>query len=117
MADTETAGFDFKLYRYDPSLPAAVVSTVVFAVLSVLHTWRLIRVRAYYFTPFVIGGFCRSTNSPDYAVDIANVFFQSRLLDMLEEYGVTLTSSQLVASCYKPFLFSSLPHSSPPRFT
>ncbi|EMT67492.1 hypothetical protein ACKRZS_006669 [Fusarium odoratissimum] len=57
MADTETAGFDFKLYRYDPSLPAAVVSTVVFAVLSVLHTWRLMRVRAYYFTPFVIGGF------------------------------------------------------------
>ncbi|KAF5716241.1 Rtm1p-like protein [Fusarium globosum] len=57
MADTETAGFDFKLYRYDPSLPAAVVSTVVFAVLSVLHTWRLIRVRAYYFTPFVVGGF------------------------------------------------------------
>ncbi|KAF5549784.1 Rtm1p [Fusarium mexicanum] len=51
------SGFDFKLYRYDPSLPAAVVSTVVFAVLSVLHTWRLIRVRAYYFTPFVIGGF------------------------------------------------------------
>ncbi|KAI1044113.1 hypothetical protein LB505_010520 [Fusarium chuoi] len=33
MADTETAGFDFKLYRYDPSLPAAV------------------------FTPFVVGGF------------------------------------------------------------
>ncbi|CVK86095.1 related to Rtm1p [Fusarium mangiferae] len=57
MADTETAGFDFKLYRYDPSLPAAVVSTVVFAVLSILHTWRLIRVRAYYFTPFVVGGF------------------------------------------------------------
>ncbi|KAF4499654.1 Rtm1p [Fusarium agapanthi] len=48
--------FNFKLFRYDPSLPAAVVSTVVFAVLSVLHTWRLIRVRAYYFTPFVIGG-------------------------------------------------------------
>ncbi|CCT67821.1 related to Rtm1p [Fusarium fujikuroi] len=57
MADTETAGFDFKLYRYDPSLPAAVVSTVIFAVLSILHTWRLIRVRAYYFTPFVVGGF------------------------------------------------------------
>ncbi|KAF5561557.1 Rtm1p [Fusarium phyllophilum] len=57
MADTDTAAFDFKLYRYDPSLPAAVVSTVVFAVLSVLHTWRLIRVRAYYFTPFVVGGF------------------------------------------------------------
>ncbi|KAH7259175.1 RTA1 like protein-domain-containing protein [Fusarium redolens] len=57
MADTETAGFDFKLYRYDPSLPAAIVSVAVFAILSVLHTWRMIRVRAYYFTPFVIGGF------------------------------------------------------------
>lgn len=75
MADTETAGFDFKLYRYDPSLPAAVVSTVVFAVFSVLHTWRLIRVRAYYFTPFVVGGFCRSMIPSDCVVDIANLLF------------------------------------------
>ncbi|KAF4960800.1 hypothetical protein FSARC_10352, partial [Fusarium sarcochroum] len=40
MADTENPQtFDFKLYRYDPSLAAAVVT------------------RAYYFTAFVIGGF------------------------------------------------------------
>jgi hypothetical protein len=75
MADTETAGFDFKLYRYDPSLPAAIVSVAVFAILSVLHTWRMIRVRAYYFTPFVIGGFCRSSTSSDRSVDIANLDF------------------------------------------
>ncbi|KAL4728042.1 hypothetical protein ACLX1H_004751 [Fusarium chlamydosporum] len=58
MADTaqNAEAFDFKLYRYDPSLPAAVVSVVIFAILTVAHTWRLFRVRAYYFTAFTIGG-------------------------------------------------------------
>lgn len=61
MADaTNPDAFDFKLYRYDPSLPAAIVSVVVFAILTVLHTWRLFRVRAYYFTAFTIGGICMS---------------------------------------------------------
>ncbi|KAI0402994.1 RTA1-domain-containing protein [Xylaria palmicola] len=49
--------FDFKLYRYDLSLPAAAVSLAVFSVLSALHVWRLVRHRAFYFTPFTIGGF------------------------------------------------------------
>ncbi|KAM0323274.1 hypothetical protein ACHAQA_008865 [Verticillium albo-atrum] len=49
-------GFDFKLYRYTPSLPAAIVSVVVFAVLTFIHLWRMYRARAFYFTPFVIGG-------------------------------------------------------------
>ncbi|CAF3542968.1 unnamed protein product [Fusarium graminearum] len=55
MADSSEA-FDFKLYRYDPSLPAAIVSVAVFAILTAAHTWRLLRVRAYYFTAFTIGG-------------------------------------------------------------
>ncbi|KAH7248225.1 RTA1 like protein-domain-containing protein [Fusarium solani] len=49
-------GFDFKLYRYTPSLAAAIVSVIVFAVLTILHTWRLHRVRAYYFIAFTVGG-------------------------------------------------------------
>ncbi|KAM0231295.1 hypothetical protein ACHAPO_008679 [Fusarium lateritium] len=59
MADNasyDADAFDFKLYRYNPSLPAAVVSVVVFAILTAAHTWRLFRVRAYYFTAFTIGG-------------------------------------------------------------
>lgn len=52
--------FDFKLYRYTPSLAAAAISATVFAILTALHTWRLLRVRAYYFTPFTIGGICKS---------------------------------------------------------
>lgn len=52
--------FDFKLYRYRPSLPAAIISVVVFAALTIAHTWRLHRARAYYFIAFTIGGLCKS---------------------------------------------------------
>ncbi|KAK1973774.1 RTA1 domain-containing protein [Colletotrichum cereale] len=48
--------FDFKLYRYTPSLVAAIVSVIVFAALTALHTWRMLKARAYYFTAFTIGG-------------------------------------------------------------
>ncbi|KAL9946758.1 hypothetical protein D7B24_008378 [Verticillium nonalfalfae] len=48
--------FDFELYRYTPSLPAAIVSVAIFAALTAVHVWRMSRARAFYFTPFVIGG-------------------------------------------------------------
>ncbi|KAK5173036.1 uncharacterized protein LTR77_003158 [Saxophila tyrrhenica] len=57
MSDDASAGeFDFKLYRYTPSLAGAIISVIVFGVLSGLHLWKLIRHRAIYFTPFLIGG-------------------------------------------------------------
>ncbi|KAF9872459.1 hypothetical protein CkaCkLH20_09956 [Colletotrichum karsti] len=60
MADSSLEGpgaaFDFQLYRYTPSLPAAIASVVVFAILTLLHFWRLFRYRAFYFTAFTIGG-------------------------------------------------------------
>lgn len=59
------AGFDFRLYRYTPSLAAAVVGVIVFAVLTLLHTVRLFKARAFYFTAFTIGGICKSSpNKP-----------------------------------------------------
>ncbi|OAT14126.1 RTA1 domain-containing protein [Blastomyces gilchristii SLH14081] len=48
--------FDFELYRYIPSLPAAIISVVVFGFLTAAHTWRLLRARAFYFTAFTVGG-------------------------------------------------------------
>ncbi|KAL2753061.1 hypothetical protein ACRALDRAFT_2141493 [Sodiomyces alcalophilus JCM 7366] len=63
MASNETApgyelgpGFDFRLYRYTPSLEGAIVSVVVFAILTAVHFWRLIRARSFYFIPFLVGG-------------------------------------------------------------
>ncbi|KAI0835138.1 RTA1-domain-containing protein [Hypoxylon sp. FL0890] len=55
-AAAAAGAFDFKLYRYDPSLAAAIVFVVVFAILTALHTWRLYRNHAVYFTAFTIGG-------------------------------------------------------------
>ncbi|KAH0419615.1 hypothetical protein CcaCcLH18_14348 [Colletotrichum camelliae] len=55
-AAAAAAAFDFKLYRYTPSLPAAIVSVAVFAVLTALHTWRIFRARSFYFTAFTVGG-------------------------------------------------------------
>ena len=54
----DSGAFDFKLYRYIPSLPAAAVSVAVFAVLTAAHLWRLLRARAYYFSVFALGGLC-----------------------------------------------------------
>ncbi|KAM0437896.1 hypothetical protein ACHAPT_002261 [Fusarium lateritium] len=60
MASTEgigaNPGFDFRLYRYTPSLAAAIASAAVFSLLTALHTWRLLRARAFYFSAFTIGG-------------------------------------------------------------
>ena len=53
-----SSSFDFRLYRYTPSLSAAIILVVVFAFLSGLHTCRLQRHRAFYFTAFTVGGFC-----------------------------------------------------------
>ncbi|GJC86085.1 protein RTM1 [Colletotrichum liriopes] len=47
---------DFKLYRYTPSLPAAIAATTIFAILTCLHTWRLVRARSWYFIAFTVGG-------------------------------------------------------------
>lgn len=60
--DPETGAVEFKPYSYTPSLPAAAISVAVFATLTALHTWRVYKYRAFYFTAFTIGGLC--TNLP-----------------------------------------------------
>jgi hypothetical protein len=49
---------DFRLYRYEPSLPAAAVSVAVFGILTALHVWRVVRSKALYFIAFIVGGVC-----------------------------------------------------------
>lgn len=50
----------FKYYLYDPSLAAAVIFTLAFAVTSLLHVYQLICARTWYFTALVIGGIMES---------------------------------------------------------
>ena len=55
--------FNFKLYRYVPSLAAAVVATVVFGSLSVAHIFRIVRNKTWFCVPFVVGGLCMLSSS------------------------------------------------------
>lgn len=56
---TETSSF--KLYRYDPSIFAAVVFVLLFLVGSCIHTYQVARTRTWFFVPFVFGGYCKSS--------------------------------------------------------
>ncbi|QKX58044.1 uncharacterized protein TRUGW13939_05164 [Talaromyces rugulosus] len=47
---------DFKLYRYDPSIGAAVVFIILFIIASGIHTYQAARTRAWFLIPFVVGG-------------------------------------------------------------
>ncbi|XP_014560824.1 hypothetical protein COCVIDRAFT_88395 [Bipolaris victoriae FI3] len=48
---------DFKLYRYNPSMAAAVIFTILFLLISGLHLYQMFRTRTWILIPFVIGGF------------------------------------------------------------
>lgn len=49
----------YPLWRYIPSLPAAIVFTILFSILTIGHTWRMVRHRLWFCIPFVVGGLCK----------------------------------------------------------
>ncbi|KAJ5929063.1 RTA1 domain protein, partial [Penicillium verhagenii] len=74
-ATTSDGGIDFALYRYTPSLPAAVVFAVIFLLLSILHLIRLCKNRTYFFIPFIVGLLCETPHtwhSPPYTTPLSN---------------------------------------------
>ncbi|CAG7978002.1 unnamed protein product [Penicillium salamii] len=60
MSDPE-GHIDFQLYRYTPSLPAAVIFIAVFVFTTAYHIYQLVKCRAWYFIAFVLGGICESS--------------------------------------------------------
>jgi len=52
------SSYDWKAYRYDPSLVAAIIFILCFAVTTFFHLYQLIRTQTWYFIPLCIGGFC-----------------------------------------------------------
>jgi hypothetical protein len=64
MADNGDT-IDFKLFRYDPNLGAAVFFVILFAAASALHTYQYLVTKTWFFTAFVIGCWCKSSiNQP-----------------------------------------------------
>ncbi|KAL5589931.1 hypothetical protein FOVSG1_011798 [Fusarium oxysporum f. sp. vasinfectum] len=86
---------DFKLYRYTPSFPAAIVATVIFAILSCLHIWRLTKVRAWYFIPFTIGG------------AFETIGYAARIISHNNKESVPAYSVQAILILVAPALFAA----------
>lgn len=53
MSDSDTT---FVLYHYTPSAVAAIIFAAIFFLSSIIHAWRIIRSRSWYFSAIVIGG-------------------------------------------------------------
>ncbi|CAH0054382.1 unnamed protein product [Clonostachys solani] len=68
----------FELFRYDPSLAAAVIFIILFLLITIVHAYQMFRTRTWFFIPFVIGGCCQwigyigraisSTESPNWTL-------------------------------------------------
>ncbi|KAG9254346.1 RTA1 like protein-domain-containing protein [Emericellopsis atlantica] len=52
---TESDSEGFKLYHYDPSLAAAIIFTLFFAIASIRHFQILFRKKTWFFIPFLVG--------------------------------------------------------------
>ncbi|TAQ84857.1 hypothetical protein B7494_g6817 [Chlorociboria aeruginascens] len=48
---------DFQYFRYNPSIAAAVIFTVLFLLSSFIHVYQLFRKQTLYMIPLVLGGF------------------------------------------------------------
>lgn len=67
-------------YKYDPSLPAAIIFTVCFGLSAIGHAFQIVKTRTWYFIPFFVGCLGKSfvvhpcfssiTNTSYFAVEI-----------------------------------------------
>ncbi|KAH8432707.1 RTA1 domain-containing protein [Aspergillus melleus] len=45
----------YSFYRYEPSMPAAVIAIICYGLSTIYHIYQLIRLKAYFFTTFIVG--------------------------------------------------------------
>jgi hypothetical protein len=89
-------------WDYVPSLPLAIVATVVFASLTILHTFRLFRTRTWFCIPFILGGACEFKNT--HIIDIIlTMSLQLKQLDMGHAQPVILTWTLSRHTLFKRF--------------
>lgn len=55
MSTTSSNNGGYQLYRYEPSLVAAVIFTIIFALLGIAHIFRVVKGKIFYFFVFTIG--------------------------------------------------------------
>ncbi|KXH42482.1 hypothetical protein CNYM01_08527 [Colletotrichum nymphaeae SA-01] len=62
---TDNSPGEFVFYHYDPSLPAACIFIALFGISFALHLFQMIKLRAWYFVPFLIGCCCRALSATE----------------------------------------------------
>lgn len=58
MASSEQDQDAFLLFRYTPSLAAAVIFALIFIALSLLHSYQVMVTRTWFFIAFLFGCYC-----------------------------------------------------------
>ncbi|KAK9243110.1 RTA1 like protein-domain-containing protein [Lipomyces tetrasporus] len=56
MTENNAQESTFEYYRYNPSLAAAIIFVALFGLVTVIHVYRVVRTKTWYFVPFLIGG-------------------------------------------------------------
>jgi hypothetical protein len=56
--------FDWKMYRYVPSLAGAAIALAIFFILTLLHIWRYFTLRSHLVIYVIIGALCQSLRHP-----------------------------------------------------
>lgn len=54
----------YVFYHYHPSLPAAIIFIILFAISTVFHVYQIVWKRTWYFIPLAVGGVCESEPGP-----------------------------------------------------
>lgn len=75
MASSKSGVVDFKYFRYDPSLAAAIIFLVAFMFTSTFLLYQMISTRTWYLVPLVLGGFYQYHGQDTWATLVANLLF------------------------------------------
>ena len=65
---------DFKLFRCEPNLGAAVFFILLFTAAASLHTYQYVVTKTWFFTAFIVGCWCRSASASSIVFRNANRF-------------------------------------------
>ncbi|GFF52968.1 protein RTA1 [Aspergillus udagawae] len=88
----------FVLYHYEPSLPAAIVFSVLFNITTLAHLYQRVKSGSKYMNPFIVGGLFQVIG---YGCRAASHFFEnSTTLYAIQSLLVLLAPTLYAASIY-----------------
>lgn len=77
MAVLEPYKGGYYLWKYIPSLAAAVIFLLLFVVATGYHSWKLHKTKARFCIAFIIGGICMCCDNTSFLLPIINFLLSS----------------------------------------